>query len=72
MTKIRCSFCQRQRPTIKRIFKGNKAHIRDEYIHLCSDLLKGEEEIAKLNNFVVPKQSGIKFFLHEYAKRRAQ
>ena len=66
MPKIICSFCQRPKSSVKRIFRGNKAYVCDKCIHLCSELLKDEKEILQLNKFVLPKPSEIKSFLDQY------
>ena len=66
MTKLACSFCQRPRPVVKRIFRGNKAYICDECVRLCNELLKDEQEVSQLNNFVLPKPTEIKSFLDKY------
>jgi len=65
MTKLACSFCQRPRPVVKRIFRGNKAYICDECVRLCNELLKDEQEVSQLNNFVSPKPAKIKSFLDQ-------
>ena len=66
MSHIICSFCQRPKQSVKRIFRGNKAFICDECIRLCGELLKDEEQFSKLNNFVLPKPVEIKSFLDQY------
>ena len=66
MPHIVCSFCQRPQQAVKRIFRGNKAFICDECIRLCTELLKDEEELSRVDNFVLPKPSEIKSFLDQY------
>ncbi len=66
MPKIVCSFCQRPKSVVKRLFKGHHAYICDECIELCHELLKDEQQISKLENFILPKPSEIKSFLDEY------
>jgi ATP-dependent Clp protease ATP-binding subunit ClpX len=64
--KVSCSFCQRPKSAVKRIFRGNKAYICDECIKLCNDIIKDEDEISHLNDFVLPKPAEIKSFLDQY------
>ena len=66
MPKIVCSFCQRPKPAVKRLFRGNKAYICNECIRLCNELLTDEQEISRLNHFVLPKPVEIKTFLDQY------
>jgi len=61
-----CSFCQRPRSAVKRLFRGNRAYICDECIRLCNELLEEEKEIPPVPNFVLPKPSEIKSFLDQY------
>lgn len=66
MPRVVCSFCQRPKSTIKRIFRGNKAYICDECVRLCGDIIKDEEEYSPLDDFVLPKPAEIKSFLDQY------
>ncbi len=66
MPKIVCHFCQRPKPVVKRLFRGNRAYICDECVRLCHELLKDEEESSKQENFILPKPSEIKSFLDQY------
>ena len=66
MTRVVCSFCQRPKSAIKRIFRGNKAYICDECIRLCGDIIKDESEFSHLDDFVLPKPVEIKSFLDQY------
>ena len=66
MPKILCSFCQRPKSAVKRIFRGNKAYICDECIRLCGNIIKDEEELSPLTDFVLPKPAEIKSFLDQY------
>ena len=66
MSKVVCSFCQRPKAAIKRIFRGNKAYICDECIRLCGDIIKDEQEFSQLDSFVLPKPAEIKHFLDQY------
>lgn len=66
MPKIVCHFCQRTKPPIKHMFKGNKAYICDECVRLCNEILKDEEGFSQLDSFVLPKPSEIKSFLDQY------
>lgn len=66
MPKVVCSFCQRPKPAVKRLFRGNKAYICDECVRLCNDLLNDEQEISRLDSFVLPKPTEIKSFLDQY------
>ena len=66
MPRIVCSFCQRPKAVVKRLFRGHRAYICDECIELCHELLKDENQIMKLKRFVLPKPSEIKAFLDEY------
>jgi ATP-dependent Clp protease ATP-binding subunit ClpX len=64
--KVSCSFCQRPKTAVKRLFRGDQAYICDECVRLCGDIIKDEEEISHLNDFVLPKPSEIKGFLYQY------
>ncbi len=66
MPKVSCSFCQRPKSAVKRIFGGNKAYICDECVRLCGSIIRDEEEISHLNDFVLPKPTEIKSFLDQY------
>jgi len=66
MPKILCSFCQRPKSAVKRIFRGNKAYICDECIRLCGNIIKDEGELSHLTDFVLPKPAEIKSFLDQY------
>ena len=66
MPKVVCSFCQRPKSAVKRIFGGNKAYICDECVKLCSGIIRDEDEISQLNDFVLPKPAEIKSFLDQY------
>ncbi len=66
MTKIFCSFCQRPRTAVKRIFRGNHAYICDECVKLCNELLEDEIKSFRQPNFVLPKPQDIKSFLDQY------
>jgi len=64
--KVSCSFCQRPKSAVKRIFGGNKAYICDECVRLCGSIIRDEEEISHLNDFILPKPTEIKSFLDQY------
>jgi len=64
--RVTCSFCQRPKSAVKRIFRGNKAYICDECISLCSDIIKDETNSPQLKHFVLPKPAEIKSFLDQY------
>lgn len=64
--KIVCSFCQRPRTAVKRLFRGNHAYICDECIKICNELLEDEKKTALQPNFVLPKPHEIKSFLDQY------
>ncbi len=66
MSKVVCSFCQRPRSAVKRIFRGNKAYICDECVRLCDEIIKDEEEFPHLDELVLPKPSEIKAFLDQH------
>jgi ATP-dependent Clp protease ATP-binding subunit ClpX len=66
MPKIVCSFCQRPRPVVKRMFRGHRAYICDECVSVCSGIVQDETEISPLSDFVLPKPSKIKSFLDQY------
>jgi ATP-dependent Clp protease ATP-binding subunit ClpX len=66
MPKQICHFCQRSKPAVKRLFKGNKAYICDECVRLCNEILKDEQGFVKFDDFVLPKPSEIKAFLDQY------
>lgn len=66
MKKVVCSFCQRPRPAVKRLFKGNQAFICDDCVKLCNELLEDEKESSKPTPFVLPKPAEIKAFLDQY------
>ena len=66
MPKVSCSFCQRPKSAVKRIFGGNKAYICDECVRLCGSIIRDEEEISHLNDFILPKPTEIKSFLDQY------
>uniref|UniRef100_A0A7V0Z4G6 ATP-dependent Clp protease ATP-binding subunit ClpX n=1 Tax=candidate division WOR-3 bacterium TaxID=2052148 RepID=A0A7V0Z4G6_UNCW3 len=65
-TKIFCSFCQRPRTAVKRLFRGNNAYICDECVKLCNELLEDEKKSLHQPNFVLPKPQDIKSFLDQY------
>lgn len=64
--KLTCSFCQRPKTAVKRLFRGTRAYICDECIRLCSELLDDEEKSSIQPNFVLPKPQEIKVFLDQY------
>lgn len=66
MPTISCSFCQRPKSAVKRIFGGNKAYICDECVKLCAGIIRDEEEISHFDDFVLPKPAEIKSFLDQY------
>ncbi len=66
MPRIVCSFCQRPKPVVKRMFRGKRAYICDECVVLCNGIIKDEEEFSPLNDFVLPKPAEIKSFLDQY------
>jgi len=74
MPRVLCSFCQRPKSAVKRIFRGNKAYICDECIRLCGNIIKDEGELSHLADFVLPKPAEIKSFLDQYviAQERAK
>ncbi|MEO0206642.1 MAG: ATP-dependent Clp protease ATP-binding subunit ClpX [candidate division WOR-3 bacterium] len=61
-----CSFCQRPRTAVRRMFRGNQAYICDECIRLCNELLEDEKRTFQSPNFVLPKPQEIKSFLDRY------
>jgi len=66
MPKIVCHFCQRSKPSVKRLFKGYKAYICNECVRLLDEILNEEEEFSQLDNFTLPKPAEIKSFLDQY------
>jgi ATP-dependent Clp protease ATP-binding subunit ClpX len=66
MPKIVCSFCQRPKSVVKRIFRGNKSYICDDCVRVCGSILKDEEEFSQRSDFVLPKPAEIKSFLDQY------
>ncbi|MEO0215628.1 MAG: ATP-dependent Clp protease ATP-binding subunit ClpX [candidate division WOR-3 bacterium] len=64
--KLVCSFCQRPRTAVKRLFRGNRAYICDECIKLCNELLEDEKKTFTQPNFILPKPHEIKSFLDQY------
>jgi ATP-dependent Clp protease ATP-binding subunit ClpX len=66
MPRVVCSFCQRPKSAVKRIFRGNKAYICDECIKLCGSIVEDEEGFSQSNDFVLPKPVEIKSFLDQY------
>lgn len=66
MPKIVCSFCQRSKPAVKRMFRGNRAYICNECVSLCNGIVKDEAELSRLDDFVLPKPSEMKSFLDQY------
>ncbi len=66
MPKIVCSFCQRPKPAVRRLFRGNRAYICDECVSICNGIIQDESEISPRNDFVLPKPSEIKSFLDQY------
>ncbi|HEC77722.1 MAG TPA: ATP-dependent Clp protease ATP-binding subunit ClpX [candidate division WOR-3 bacterium] len=66
MPKIVCHFCQRSKPSVKRLFKGYKAYICNECVRLLDEILNEEEEFSQLDNFTLPKPAEIKSFLDHY------
>lgn len=66
MKKMICSFCQRPRASVKRLFRGNRAHICDDCVRLCNELLDDEKKISTTTKFVLPRPAEIKSFLDQY------
>jgi ATP-dependent Clp protease ATP-binding subunit ClpX len=66
MPKIVCSFCQRPKPVVKRMFRGHRAYICDECVSLCNGIVQDEAEKSPLSDLVLPKPSEIKLFLDQY------
>ena len=66
MTKIVCSFCQRSRPAVKRMFRGDHAYICNECVSVCSSIMRDEAELSARGEFLLPKPSEIKSFLDQY------
>uniref|UniRef100_A0A7C4XJY5 ATP-dependent Clp protease ATP-binding subunit ClpX n=1 Tax=candidate division WOR-3 bacterium TaxID=2052148 RepID=A0A7C4XJY5_UNCW3 len=64
--RLVCSFCQRPKTAVKRLFRGNNAYICDECIRLCNELLEDEKKTATQPNFILPKPNEIKSFLDQY------
>jgi len=61
-----CSFCQRPKTAVKKLFRGNHAYICDECVKLCNELLEDEKKTLQQPNFVLPKPQEIKSFLDRY------
>ena len=71
MTKIvpllRCSFCSKPSNKVIRLLSGPQAHICDECVRLCNDLLSREEIEAPLAKpFHLPSPISLKTMLDEY------
>ncbi|MDH4210181.1 MAG: ATP-dependent Clp protease ATP-binding subunit ClpX [candidate division WOR-3 bacterium] len=66
MPRIVCSFCQRPKPVVKRMFRGHRSYICDECIKVCSSIMKDETEFSPLSDFILPKPAEIKSFLDQY------
>jgi ATP-dependent Clp protease ATP-binding subunit ClpX len=66
MPRIVCSFCQRPKPVVKRMFRGHRAYICDECVSVCGSILKDEREVSPLSDFILPKPAEIKSFLDQY------
>jgi len=66
MPKTVCSFCQRPKPVVKRMFRGHRAYICDECVSVCNGIVQDEAEISPLSDFVLPKPSEMKSFLDQY------
>ncbi len=64
--KIVCSFCQRPRTAVKRLFRGTHAYICDECVKLCNELVEDDKKAFQQPNFVLPKPQEIKAFLDQY------
>ncbi|MBE0433673.1 ATP-dependent Clp protease ATP-binding subunit ClpX [candidate division WOR-3 bacterium] len=66
MAKMVCSFCQRSRPAVKRMFRGNHAYICNECVSVCNSIIRDEAEFSPRGEFLLPKPSEIKSFLDQY------
>ncbi|MCH7761530.1 ATP-dependent Clp protease ATP-binding subunit ClpX [candidate division TA06 bacterium] len=71
MTKIvpilRCSFCNKPQNKVRRLLSGPQAHICDECVRLCSDLLSREEvEPYSPKPMHLPSPIALKTMLDEY------
>lgn len=64
--KIFCSFCQRPKTAVNRLFRGNHAYICDECVKLCNEVLEDDKKAIPQPNFVLPKPEEIKSFLDQY------
>lgn len=64
--KIICSFCQRPKTAVNRLFRGNNAYICDECVKLCNEVLEDDKKATPQPNFVLPKPEEIKSFLNQY------
>jgi len=63
----RCSFCNRQPGSIRRLVTGQKAYICDDCIRICNNLLKEEEKYKYTFSVkTIPPPHEIKNFLDEY------
>ncbi len=66
MPRIFCSFCQRPKASVKRIFRGKSAYICDTCIRLCDEILRDEEKVKNKHGLTLPKPIEIKNFLDQY------
>jgi ATP-dependent Clp protease ATP-binding subunit ClpX len=65
--KAYCSFCNRPSSSIRRLVSGKKAHICDDCLRICNNLLKEEEKYKYTFSIrSIPPPSEIKKFLDEY------
>ncbi len=65
--KVFCSFCNRPSSSIRRLVSGKKAHICDDCLRICNNLLKEEEKYKYTFSIrSIPPPSEIKKFLDEY------
>lgn len=65
--KTYCSFCNRPSSSIRRLVSGKKAHICDDCLRICNNLLKEEEKYKYTFSIrSIPPPSEIKKFLDEY------
>ncbi len=63
----RCSFCGKSYGQVKRLFSGHEAHICNECVILCGDLLQSApdtEQVEEIQN--LPRPAEIKGFLDQY------
>jgi ATP-dependent Clp protease ATP-binding subunit ClpX len=64
---LRCSFCNKPQNKVRRLLSGPQAHICDECVRLCSDLLSREEIVpTSTKSFNLPSPIALKTMLDEY------